>query len=54
MGPILFVKVRAGSSASVEPVGLLLDTTALLEELPPRTKVVDCTRSGSARSASTP
>jgi hypothetical protein len=53
MGPILFGKACAAYTASVKPVCLLLDMTALLDELPRRTKANDWTRSGLGRSAST-
>ncbi len=53
MGPILFGKACAAYTASVKPVCLLLDMTALLDELPRRTKANDWTCSGLGRSAST-
>jgi len=53
MGAILFGKACAAYTASVKPVCLLLDMTALLDELPRRTKANDWTCSGLGRSAST-
>jgi len=47
IGPTLLDKLREESITSVEPAGLLLEMTALLEELPPRTYDDECTRSGS-------